>query len=184
MAIDRRLHTDLRPLPEEDALLRVIGHGPSFPLRFSPKGGVKSVEITDGVSKINDSIHIILSTRPGERVNRPTFGSRLPELVFEPNDDILLPLLKRETHVAIHAWEKRVRVHSIAFINPVTQAQVTDSSSYQERLFLLRNANEIGIFIKYVILRTNQTGSYVYPFRRDTAPLSYNTPSHFDEVIT
>ena len=38
---------------------------------------------------VRDLIEQVLFTAPGERVNRPTFGSGLLELVFVPNSDAL-----------------------------------------------------------------------------------------------
>jgi hypothetical protein len=38
---------------------------------------------------IRDLIEQVLFTAPGERVNRPTFGSGLMQLVFAPNSDEL-----------------------------------------------------------------------------------------------
>lgn len=38
---------------------------------------------------VRDLIEQVLWTAPGERVNRPTFGSGLFGLVFEPNGDAL-----------------------------------------------------------------------------------------------
>ena len=155
-------------LSGETSLLRIVGKGPSFPFRFSSSGGTRSVSITEGTLRINESIRVILSTRLGERVGRPTFGSRLPELAFEPNDDILLPMLNRETHIAIATWEKRISVKRISFIGkdgPITEDE--------DEIYLnaLRTTNEIGIFIDYLVLRTHQPGSYVHPFVRKSLPL-------------
>ena len=38
---------------------------------------------------VRDLIEQVLFTAPGERVNRPTFGSGLLQLVFAPNSDAL-----------------------------------------------------------------------------------------------
>ncbi len=38
---------------------------------------------------VEDMIELILFTSPGERVNRPTFGSGTAQLVFAPNSDVL-----------------------------------------------------------------------------------------------
>lgn len=44
---------------------------------------------TDQDDHIRDLIEQVLFTAPGERVNRPTFGSGLMQLVFAPNSDEL-----------------------------------------------------------------------------------------------
>lgn len=62
------------PLTPEKALLRVLGSGPSFPFTFATTGNIRAVALAQGLLKINQSIHAILSTRPGERVFLPEFG--------------------------------------------------------------------------------------------------------------
>ena len=44
---------------------------------------------TDQDDHIRDLIEQVLFTSPGERVNRPAFGSGLMQLVFAPNSDEL-----------------------------------------------------------------------------------------------
>lgn len=57
-----------------------------YPFRFDSRG--RTAE-TDDDDHIRDLIEQVLFTSPGERVNRPTFGSGLMQLVFEPNSDAL-----------------------------------------------------------------------------------------------
>ena len=58
-----------------------LGRGWSWPLRSTPLGTVAQVF---GEDDIHQAILIILSTNPGERVMRPTFGAGLNSFVFEP----------------------------------------------------------------------------------------------------
>jgi hypothetical protein len=48
-----------------------LGNGLSFPLRTDARG---QIALVTGSEDIEQSIRIILSTRQGERVMRPTFG--------------------------------------------------------------------------------------------------------------
>ena len=57
-----------------------------FPYRFDARG--RTAE-TDDDAHIRDLIEQVLFTAPGERVNRPDFGSGLLRLVFAPNSDEL-----------------------------------------------------------------------------------------------
>jgi phage baseplate assembly protein W len=57
-----------------------------FPYDFDPRG--RTAE-TDYDPHIRDLIEQVLFTAPGERVNRPDFGSGLLRLVFAPNSDEL-----------------------------------------------------------------------------------------------
>lgn len=58
----------------------------NFAYRISGNG---RTDTTDQNEHIRDMIEQVLFTSPGERVNRPTFGSGLMQLVFAPNSDEL-----------------------------------------------------------------------------------------------
>jgi len=53
---------------------------------------------------IRDLIEQVLFTSPGERVNRPTFGSGLLRLVFEPNGDLLGATTQMAAQGALQQW--------------------------------------------------------------------------------
>lgn len=57
-----------------------------FPYHIDGRGRTAQAD-TDG--HIRDLIEQVLFTNPGERVNRPAFGSGLLRLVFAPNSDVL-----------------------------------------------------------------------------------------------
>jgi phage baseplate assembly protein W len=54
----------------------------AYPYQFDGPGRTAT---TDLDQHIRDLIEQVLFTAPGERVNRPTFGSGLMQLVFAPN---------------------------------------------------------------------------------------------------
>ncbi len=58
-----------------------------FPYHFNARG--RTAEPVDQDAHIRDLIEQVLFTAPGERVNRPEFGSGLLRLVFAPNSDQL-----------------------------------------------------------------------------------------------
>lgn len=139
--------------PRAESTIRAIGKGLSFPFNFSSTGRSHQAATAQGVDKINQSIHMLLSTRIGERMFIPEYGSRLPELVFEPDDDILHVLLKLWTADALRRWEKRITI---------TGVSTTDTP----------DLNTVGIEIDYVINSSHTQGSYVFPFTRGAIPLS------------
>lgn len=53
---------------------------------------------------IRDMIEQILFTAPGERVNRPTFGSGLLQAVFAPNSDELAATTQFLAQAALQQW--------------------------------------------------------------------------------
>jgi len=59
---------------------------PGFPFRIDPAGRVQA---DSGDSLLRGKILQLLLTSPGERVNLPDFGTRLREIVFDPNNDVL-----------------------------------------------------------------------------------------------
>jgi phage baseplate assembly protein W len=58
----------------------------AFPFRFD--GGGRTAQTTDD-DHIRDLIQQVLFTSPGERLNRPTFGTGLMQLIFAPNSNEL-----------------------------------------------------------------------------------------------
>jgi len=57
-----------------------------YPLHLDVRGRTAG---TDQEDHIRDLIEQVLFTSPGERVNRPDFGTGLMQLVFAPNSDEL-----------------------------------------------------------------------------------------------
>jgi phage baseplate assembly protein W len=73
----------------------------SFPFNFDPTGHTAQ---TDPLSHIRDMIEQILFTSPGERVNRPTFGSGTAQLVFTPNSDVLAAGQQNIIQASLQMW--------------------------------------------------------------------------------
>lgn len=76
------------------------------------QGGGLAVHARASAS-IAQSIKMILATTPGERVMRPEYGSRLQELVFQPNDPTTAGLAIQYVKEAISRWEPRIRVEYV-----------------------------------------------------------------------
>ncbi len=53
---------------------------------------------------LRDLIEQVLFTSPGERVNRPTFGSGLLQLVFGPNSEALAAATQMAVQGALQQW--------------------------------------------------------------------------------
>jgi phage baseplate assembly protein W len=62
-----------------------------FPYHFDHKGRTASAGHDD---HIRDMIEQFIFTNPGERVNRPDFGSGILQMVFAPNSSELATALK------------------------------------------------------------------------------------------
>jgi Bacteriophage baseplate protein W len=76
--------------------------GFAFPFRISATLG--NVETLSGDAKIRAKIAQVVLTAPGERVNLPTFGCGLRDLVFDPNNDILAATTEFAITRALQEW--------------------------------------------------------------------------------
>jgi phage baseplate assembly protein W len=72
-----------------------------YPYRFDGRGRTGQ---TGADEHIRDLIEQVLFTSPGERVNRPTFGSGVLQLVFAPNDDALATATQVTVQGALQQW--------------------------------------------------------------------------------
>jgi phage baseplate assembly protein W len=72
-----------------------------FPFHFDERGRTAS---TDDDDHIRDMIEQLLFTNPGERVNRPDFGSGLMQMVFAPNSPELAAALQFTLQAALDRW--------------------------------------------------------------------------------
>lgn len=120
-----------------------LGAGWRFPLQVTPDGRIAS---SRHERKIEESILLILSTAPGERVMMPDYGCGLHELVFEPNDARTLALVAHHVRQALNRHEPRIDLLDVH----------ADSSAEAPNLLLVR--------INYRVRATNAVGNLVYPF--------------------
>jgi len=72
-----------------------------YPLRIDGSGRTAR---TDGDEHIRDLIEQVLFTAPGERVNRPTFGAGLRQLIFAPASEELATATQFLVQGALQQW--------------------------------------------------------------------------------
>ena len=120
-----------------------IGQGIAFPFRANARG---DVALSAGVVDIEQSIRVILSTVPGERVMRPTFGCRAWELVFDPNHAATHALMTEYVREALTMWEPRITVERVDSFRDPKRPEV------------------LIVEIRYAIKSTHDERSIVYPF--------------------
>jgi uncharacterized protein len=95
----------------------------SFPFKID-KNGRSSV--TNEEQHIKNLIEQILFTSPGERVNRPNFGTGLNQIIFEPNSDILAITIDTMIHSALNLWlDHLIIVESVNVENKDSVLEVT-----------------------------------------------------------
>lgn len=71
------------------------------PFHFDDRGRTAA---TGDVDHVHDMIELVLFTSPGERVNRPDFGSGLMQMVFAPNSPELAAALQFTLQAALDRW--------------------------------------------------------------------------------
>jgi hypothetical protein len=73
-----------------------------FPFHFNERGRTAT---TGDANHIRDMIEVLLFTSPGERVNRPEFGSGLLQMIFAPNSpELVAAPLEYTTQAALQQW--------------------------------------------------------------------------------
>ena len=121
-----------------------LGRGWSFPPEFDRQAG--SVLMLEEEKDIQSSLHILLSTKLGERVMQPTYGCNMDSLVFETMNLTLLTYLKDLVENAILYHEPRIELEKV----------VIDTTNQSEGFLLIE--------IHYAVRTTNSRYNYVYPF--------------------
>lgn len=121
----------------------IIGSGFQFPLGVNAQGGFA---LTDERAEVEQAIGLVLMTSPGERVMRPTFGCRLQELLFQPNNNQTAAMAARYVEDALGMWEPRIIVQNVT--------AVPDHES----------DGRLNIHIEYELKATNDRRSLVHPF--------------------
>jgi phage baseplate assembly protein W len=73
----------------------------AFPYRIDERGRTAQA---DDARHVRDLIEQVLFTSPGERVNRPAFGSGILQLVFAPTSDALAATVQASVLAALQRW--------------------------------------------------------------------------------
>lgn len=104
-----------------------------FPFHFDGRGRAAT---TDDDDHIRDMIEQFLFTSPGERVNRPDFGSGLLGMVFEPNSPELAAALQHTIQAGLQRW-----------LGDLIEVQALEVTSEEAALRVL---------VQYVVRRTGE----------------------------
>ena len=107
-----------------------------YPFHFDPRGRTAA---TDDDDHVRDMIEQLLFTSPGERVNRPDFGSGLLQMVFAPNSPELAAALQFTLQAALQRW-----------LGDVIAVDALDVSS---------NDSTLQVALSYIVLATGENRS-------------------------
>ena len=104
-----------------------------FPYQIDRQGRTATTGANDHV---RDMIEQVLFTMPGERVMRPTFGSGLAQLVFQPNSEELATAVEFMVQGSLQqALGDRIVVEAV-------QVTSTDSTIEVKVQYMLRRTQE------------------------------------------
>lgn len=82
--------------------------------------GIKDVELV----KLDLLNHIF--TRKGERVMMPTFGTRIPDMAFEPLDELTIMIIEEDLNSVVQ-FDPRVQLVSMSVVPDFDNSMVTAS---------------------------------------------------------
>lgn len=125
--------------------LSYLGQAIKYPLQLTNG----TIQLQSGSALVAQSIKTILSTPVGSVFSNREFGSRIKELVFEPNDTLLVNLLTHVIADAVAKWESRVQFITASF-----------SFDYDNGL--------INCMVVYRLLSSNEINAVLFPYQRNS----------------
>ena len=126
-----------------------LGRGWHFPVQFDPRNGATGM--VQDVEDIEESLRILLGTRPGERIMLPAYGCDIRRVMFDILNESTLTELKELIREAILFFEPRIALERI-------DADLADPTEGRLELNLL-----------YTVRATNTRHNLVYPLYLDQA---------------
>ncbi|WP_321822937.1 GPW/gp25 family protein [Pyramidobacter piscolens] len=101
--------------------------GVKFPVAADETGVIGG---ESGAALIEDDIRQLLGTGTGERVRRPTFGTRLWLFIHDPLTAPTRQLIRAEIMDALRDWEPRIDVKDVIVSNVIGSQAVTATIHY------------------------------------------------------
>lgn len=124
-----------------------LGTGWSFPPAFN--ADLNSVQMSSDEKDIEESLHILLSTRLGERIMVPDYGCNLEDLLFSP------------LNLTVKTFVSDLVKTAILYFEPRIDAEKIDISQGDEL------NGELLILVDYTIRATNSRKNLVFPFYKE-----------------
>lgn len=103
----------------------------AFPCQL--ESGLGRFRLLSELEEIKQSVHLILTTRRGERPFRPKFGVNLDQYAFELMDATTCNLIRQEVVAALQQWEPRIWNIRVEFDQESEEGQLTANVFYEVR---------------------------------------------------
>ncbi|WP_457355373.1 GPW/gp25 family protein [Roseateles sp. P5_D6] len=126
-----------------DGELNFLGTGWTFPPAFDRRSC--SAVMVSGVSDVEESLRILFTTTPGERVMHPSYGCGLRRMVFEPMNTSTLTEIRSLIEKAVLFFEARITLDAVEF----------DTSGLIDGVLRIR--------LDYRLRASNSPHNFVYP---------------------
>ena len=124
----------------------LIGKGWSFPSKFNEADGV---EMVSDEEEIEQSLRILFSTEPGERLFHPDFGCDLRRFQFAPNNRVTVLHIQKMVETTVRKYEPRITVNSVYI----------DAADIMDGRFV--------IHLDYTVNATMSSRNMIYPYYFD-----------------
>ncbi len=121
-----------------------LGTGWSFPPEFN--GTSRDVQTVSAEDDIQQSLYILFSTTPGERVMQPGYGCDLRSMVFENITESTVTAIRDMIEKAVLFFEPRIDLNFVDL----------DTGQIEEGI--------LNILVDYTVRATNTRSNMVYPF--------------------
>jgi phage baseplate assembly protein W len=106
----------------------------AFPFSVDWRGRTRE---TDLAGHVRDLLEQIVFTSPGERVNRPSFGSGVQQALFRPNTELLAETVRATAEASIQQWLGHlIELHAL-------DVEAQDSTLIIEITYTMRNEAEL-----------------------------------------
>lgn len=120
-----------------------LGAGWRFPITVDEATG--RIVLSGYEENIQESIAVILLTKPGERVMQPEFGCHIYDFMFQRPDHPIRVRMEQAVREALIRWEPRIRDIRVMASVPGEGSQVV-------------------ITVDYIVRSTNNPYNLVFPF--------------------
>ncbi|WP_394216236.1 GPW/gp25 family protein [Brachybacterium vulturis] len=128
-----------------------LGRGWSFPPEFTR--ALPGVRMLEQEEDIVSSLHVLLTTVPGERIMLPDYGCSLDPLMFETLDTRTRTLVADTIRAAILLFEPRIDLEEVRIDESPQDIQ----------------EGRVRIAVVFRVRATNSRRNVVFPFYRDEA---------------
>lgn len=123
-----------------------LGTGWSFPPEFHRHADTLGASMVSDEEDIRESLRILMSTRPGERVMQPGYGCGLHGRIFDSITESAVTRIKDLIERAVLFYEPRITLESI----DINTEDVLEGV--------------LKIQLNYRVRQTNSRSNIVYPF--------------------